>query len=113
MRTMVKGRSTKAEVKKTLPLSSGHSIPTIGLGTWGMQGLEEEATLFALEAGYRHIDTAKIYGTEDGIGKALGASSIPREELFITTKLWNTDQGYETALLAIDQSLERLGVDYV
>lgn len=101
------------EVKKELRLSSNHTIPSVGLGTWGMQGLEEDAVRFALDAGYRHFDTAKIYGTEDGIGKALRESGIGRQEIFITTKLWNTDQGFDTALIAIEHSLERLRTDYV
>lgn len=98
----------------TKTLSNGVEVPIIGLGTWNLEGMEEEAVGWALEAGYRHIDTAKIYGTEAGIGRAIEASStIPREEIFITTKLWNTDQGYTKALRAIDESLKKLDTPYV
>ncbi|MGO3886978.1 MAG: aldo/keto reductase, partial [Mycetocola sp.] len=67
----------------------------------------------ALELGYRHIDTAAIYGNEEGVGRAIAASGIPRDELFITTKLWNADQGTASAYAAIDTSLDKLGLDYV
>jgi 2,5-diketo-D-gluconate reductase A len=67
----------------------------------------------ALEVGYRHIDTAAVYGNEVGVGRAIEKSGIPREELFITTKLWNSDQGTQSAFDAIDLSLEKLGLDYV
>lgn len=89
-------------------------IPTIGLGTWKSSSEDAySAVLNALEAGYRHIDTAMIYGNEEAIGKAIKDSKIKREELFITTKLWNTDQGYESALKAFDLSLSKLGLEYV
>ena len=90
-------------------------MPIIGLGTFksaeGEQVVHEVG--WALEAGYRLIDTAKIYGNEEGVGRAIKDSGIPREEIFVTTKLWNTDQGYESALLAIDESLKKLGMSYV
>lgn len=95
-----------------LTLNTGATIPTIGMGTWGLDNAET-AVGWALEAGYRHIDTAKIYGTEAAVGRAVRESGIPREEIFITTKLWNADQGYETALDAIDESLDELQVEYV
>ncbi|MBD3167068.1 hypothetical protein GF324_10745 [bacterium] len=75
-------------------------------------GLCASGVIAWLEHGYRHIDTAKIYGNEQDVGEAVRASGLPREEVFITTKLWNTDQGYDITLCAIDGSLERLGLDY-
>lgn len=95
-------------------LNNKVAIPIIGLGTWQSKPNEVyDAVLHALNAGYRHIDTAAIYGNEEEIGKAIKDSNVPREELFITTKLWNTDQGYESALKAFDLSLEKLQLDYV
>jgi diketogulonate reductase-like aldo/keto reductase len=90
-------------------------MPVLGLGTWKAQDGDEveQAVLWALEAGYRMIDTAKIYGNELGVGSAIAKSKIPREQIFLTTKLWNEDQGYESGLAAIDGSLSRLNVDYV
>jgi len=100
-----------------LPLNTGKTIPQIGLGVW--QAQRGEATRGAIQAalrlGYRHVDTARIYGNEADVGAALRASSseVPREEVFVTTKLWNADQGYDAALRAFDASLTRLAVDYV
>lgn len=73
----------------------------------------ERAVSAALHAGYRHIDTAAAYGNEDGVGRAVAASGIPREDVFIVTKLWNSDQGYEKTLTAFDASMARLGLDYL
>lgn len=106
-------QTTLTKLSHAIPLRIGVFMPNLGLGTWGMQGKEEEAVLWALENGYRHIDTAKIYGTEEGIGRAVAQSGVPREEIFITTKLWNADQGYDTALYAIDESLSKLNTNYV
>lgn len=95
-------------------LNNGLQMPQLGYGVWRVP--DEEVTVAvtkALEVGYRSIDTAKVYKNERGVGKALAASNIPREELFITTKVWNSDQGYENTLKAFDASLERLGLDYV
>lgn len=98
----------------TLTLNDGNVIPQFGYGVWQVEpDVAEEVVTKALQTGYRHIDTAKIYGNEEGVGRAIAKSGIPREELFITTKLWNDDQGYDSALKAIDGSLERLGLDYV
>ena len=98
-----------------ITLNSGTTIPQLGLGVWQATDEQTEHIVrFAIdEAGYRHIDTAAAYGNEAGVGRGLAASSVPREDLFVTTKLWNSDQGYEPALAAIDASLERLGLDYV
>ena len=99
---------------QTLQLNDGHSIPQLGFGVWQVDAdVAEDVVSRALKIGYRHIDTAKIYGNEEGVGRAIAKSGIPREELFVTTKLWNDDQGHDSALQAIDASLERLGLDYV
>ncbi|MDB5225640.1 MAG: Glyoxal reductase [Candidatus Adlerbacteria bacterium] len=96
-------------------LNNGVEMPVMGLGVYKSQeGTEvEQAIAWALEAGYRLIDTAAIYGNEGGVGKAVLASRVPREEIFVTTKLWNTDQGYENALRAVDLSLQNLNLSYV
>ncbi len=96
-------------------LNNGLSIPQLGFGVWQIpDGNEVEmAVSTALETGYRLIDTAAVYGNEAGVGRAINSSSVPREEIFVTTKLWNHDQGYEPALRAFDASLQRLGLDYV
>ncbi|MFB6835578.1 aldo/keto reductase [Streptomyces sp. NPDC056361] len=89
-------------------------MPQLGYGVWQVPD-DEAATAVAtaLEAGYRSIDTAAIYQNEEGTGRAVAASGIPREELFVTTKLWNSEQGYDTTLKAFDASLDKLGLDYV
>lgn len=98
----------------TLTLNDGHTIPQLGFGVFKVEPTETTRIVAdALEVGYRHIDTAAIYGNEEGVGKALAASGIDRSELFVTTKLWNDKQGTRSALDAIDESLEKLGLDYV
>ncbi len=98
----------------TLTLHDGNTIPQFGYGVWQVDSeIAEDVVGKALEVGYRHIDTAKIYGNEEGVGRAIANSGIPRDEIFVTTKLWNDDHGYDSALQAIDASLERLGLDYV
>jgi diketogulonate reductase-like aldo/keto reductase len=97
-----------------ITLNNGVTMPQLGFGVWQVPD-DEAATAVgtALEAGYRSIDTAALYRNERGTGRAIAASGIAREELFVTTKLWNTDQGHENALRAFDASLEKLGLDYV
>ncbi|MFB6817540.1 aldo/keto reductase [Streptomyces sp. NPDC056347] len=98
----------------TVKLNNGVEIPQLGFGVF--QVPDEETTTAvasALQAGYRSIDTAAIYGNEAGVGRALAESGIPRQDLFITTKLWNTDQGYDATLRAFDTSLAKLGLDHV
>ncbi|MEP6479106.1 MAG: aldo/keto reductase [Rhodoglobus sp.] len=98
----------------TITLNSGHDIPQLGFGVFKVEPDETERIVSdALEIGYRHIDTAAIYGNEIGVGKAIAASGIPRDELFVTTKLFNSDQGTQSAFDAMDLSLEKLGLDYV
>lgn len=99
---------------ENITLNNGVQMPQLGFGVWQVPNETAEATVeHALAAGYRSIDTAMIYGNEVGVGKAIAKSDIPREELFIATKVWNADQGYETTLQAFDESLEKLGLDYV
>jgi 2,5-diketo-D-gluconate reductase A len=98
----------------TLTLNDGHDIPQLGFGVFKVDPDETERIVAdALEVGYRHIDTAAVYGNEAGVGRAIAASGIPREQLFITTKLWNSDQGTQSAFDAIDLSLDKLGLDRV
>jgi diketogulonate reductase-like aldo/keto reductase len=96
-------------------LNDGNKIPQLGLGVWRAADGDEvvEAVKSALTAGYRSIDTAMVYRNEAGVGQAIRESQIPRDELFITTKLWNSDQGSTTTAAALDASLKRLGLDYV
>jgi len=98
-----------------LTLNSGIEIPAIGFGTYKSQPGDEveNSVRWALEAGYRLIDTAKVYGNEEGVGRAIRQSAIPREDIFVTTKLAIADQGYEQAMQAIDESLAKLGLSYV
>ncbi|WP_433337258.1 aldo/keto reductase [Spirillospora sp. CA-294931] len=93
-------------------LNNGITMPRLGFGVWQIPDDEaERAVRTAIEAGYRSIDTAAVYENEAGTGRGLKAAGVPREELFVTTKLWNDDQGYDRALRAFDASMERLGLD--
>jgi 2,5-diketo-D-gluconate reductase A len=95
-------------------LNNGVQIPQLGFGVWQVPDAETAAAVgTALEAGYRSIDTAAIYGNEKGTGAAIAASGLRREELFVTTKLWNSDQGHDRTLAGFDASLEKLGLDHV
>jgi diketogulonate reductase-like aldo/keto reductase len=96
-------------------LNNGVKIPWLGFGVFEVPEGEEviQSVLWALEAGYRSIDTAKVYRNEEGVGKALKQSGVPREEIFVTTKVWNRDQGYQSTLDAFDASLKRLQLDYL
>ncbi|MFJ2901415.1 aldo/keto reductase [Streptomyces sp. NPDC087212] len=98
----------------TVTLNNGVQIPQLGFGVFQVPDAETTAAVtHALEAGYRSIDTAAIYGNEAGVGAALAGSGIAREDLFITTKLWNADQGHDATLRAFDASLAKLGLDHV
>lgn len=98
---------------RTIKLNSGHSIPVVGLGTWQAteKGAAAAAVKTALQNGYRHIDTAAIYGNEEEVGQGIKDSGVPRSEIFVTTKLWNKDQ--RNAEEALNTSLAKLGLDYV
>ncbi|ANB58917.1 aldo/keto reductase family protein [Anoxybacillus sp. B7M1] len=96
-------------------LSNGVKMPWLGLGVYKVSNGDEvvKAVRTALEIGYRHIDTASFYENEEGVGQAIKESGIPREQLFITTKVWNTEQGYEETLQAFKRSANKLGLEYV
>jgi 2,5-diketo-D-gluconate reductase A len=95
-------------------LNNGVSMPQLGYGVFRVPDTEtERAVLSAIEAGYRSIDTAALYGNETGVGRALAACGLARAELFVTTKVWNDDQGYDTTLRAFDATVGRLGLDQV
>lgn len=98
----------------TITLNNGLEMPQIGLGVWQVEEkVATDSVKKAIETGYRSIDTAAIYQNEKGVGQGIKESGVPREELFITTKVWNADQGYDTTIKALDESLEKLGLDYV
>lgn len=98
-----------------LTLNNGYTIPEIGFGTWKITDKEAavQSVKEALAAGYRHIDTAAAYENETEVGQAIRESGIKREDLFITSKLWNSERGYESTLEAFEKTLERLGLDYL
>lgn len=98
-----------------ITLNDGNKIPAVGFGVFLVpnDGPAYEAVSQALKAGYRHIDTAAAYFNESDVGKAVKDSGIPREEIFITSKLWLQDYGYEAARKGLETSLEKLGLDYV
>jgi 2,5-diketo-D-gluconate reductase A len=97
-----------------ISLNDGSTIPQIGLGTYQAAADDTERMVSdALSIGYRHIDTAMIYRNEAGVGAGLRASGLKRDQVYVTTKLWNTDQGFDSALAACSASLDRLGLDYV
>ena len=97
-----------------LALSSGAAMPALGLGVFRASPEDTRAAVrAALEAGYRHIDTASVYGNEAAVGAAIRESGVPRQEVFVTTKLWNGEQGEDRALRAFEESRQRLGLEYV
>lgn len=100
---------------KSYTLNNGVSIPVLGFGTWKAENGEVayQAVLEALKAGYRHIDTAAIYQNEESVGRAIRDSGISRQEIFVTAKLWNTNHSYEEARHAFEESMEKLGLDYL
>ena len=106
---------TISSLTDTFTLANGIKIPVIGFGTWQTPDgdVAYQSVLDALKAGYRHIDTAAAYGNEASVGRAIKDSGIPREELFVTSKLWNDSHSYEAAKIALDKSLDLLGLDYL
>ena len=102
-------------VESDAELNNGVKIPRLGLGVYQSPPGQstKRAVECALKVGYRHVDTARIYGNESDVGTAIRESGIKREDIFVTTKLWNSDQGYETALKACNESLKRLGLKYL
>lgn len=103
------------DINGTFKLHNGVEMPYLGLGTYQADNDGEvvEAVLHALETGYRHIDTAAVYHNEKGVGKAISQSKVARDDIFVTSKVWNSDQGYESSLKAFDASMDRLGLDYL
>ncbi|MEP5624939.1 MAG: aldo/keto reductase, partial [Hyphomicrobiales bacterium] len=98
----------------TIEFADGREIPQVGLGVWQTPNETADAAVqAALNGGYRHIDTASVYENEEGVGKGINGSDVAREDIFLTTKLWNDTQGYDSALKGFDASLKRLGTDYV
>ncbi len=102
-------------LQSTTTLLNGVKMPWLGLGVFKAEEGQEviDAVKAAIKAGYRSIDTASLYGNEEGVGQAIKESGIAREELFITTKVWNPDQGYESTLTAFDKSINKLGLEYI
>jgi diketogulonate reductase-like aldo/keto reductase len=109
------GQMTATKLTDTYTLANGVEIPIVGFGTWQTPDgdVAEASVKAALDAGYRHIDTAAAYQNEEGVGAGIRASGVARADIFLTTKLWNDDHGYDTTLRAMDASLEKLGTDYV
>ena len=102
--------------QRYIKLSNGIDIPIIGFGTYKLENENNQACEVvkqAINEGYRHIDTAAFYNNEEGIGKGIRQCNVPREEIFLTTKVWIEDDGYEKTLKAFDKSLEKLGLDYI
>ena len=102
-------------MRSTVKLNNNVRMPILGLGVYQTPPgrVTQNAVKFALDIGYRHVDTARIYGNEADVGQAVHQSGITREDLFVTTKLWNSDQGYDSTLRACEASLKRLGMDYL
>jgi methylglyoxal/glyoxal reductase len=102
------------KIDETVKLHNEIEMPIFGLGTWALRGQEcTQAVSWAINMGYRLIDTATLYGNEREIGNAIENSDIPREELFITSKVWNSDQGYKSSLKAFEKSLKLLKISYL
>ncbi len=104
-----------SDITGSFKLNNGVKMPYLGLGTYQSDNDQEvvDAVANALQLGYRHIDTASVYGNEEGVGRGIQKSGVDRSEIFVVSKVWNTDQGYESTLKAFDESLERLGVEYL
>ena len=106
-------------MQQQIVLNDGNHFPALGFGTCAIGAWQQDddyvvaTILTAIQAGYRHIDTASLYGNERSVGKAIKASGIPREEFFVVSKVWDTEQGYDQTLNAFDASLKRLDMDYI
>lgn len=107
--------SAITDIKGTFTLHNGVKMPYFGLGVYLSEDGQEviNAVKWALDEGYRHVDTASVYKNESGVGRGITESSVPREEVFLVSKVWNSDQGYDSTLKAFDDSLARLGTDYL
>ena len=106
---------TFKNLQDTYTLANDVQIPCIGFGTWQTPDGETaiNSVKAALKAGYRHIDTAACYGNEASVGQAIKESGVPREEIFVTSKVWNTERGYEKTLAAFETTMAKLDLDYV
>ncbi|KAK3672587.1 hypothetical protein LTR78_007638 [Recurvomyces mirabilis] len=113
VKTPIRAASTSASASTTFKLNTGASVPAIGFGTWQDKEAQEPAVTAALKCGYRHIDTARIYGTEPAVGAAIKKSGVPRSDIFLVTKLWNNSHDPASVEPALDASLKDLGTDYV
>jgi diketogulonate reductase-like aldo/keto reductase len=101
-------------IQTRVKLNNGIEIPILGLGTWQMRGKQaEESIKYALDIGYRHFDTAAVYENEESVGKAIRSSTIPRDQIFITTKISNDEQGYKHTVTAFENSLKKLNLSYI
>jgi len=102
-------------LQSTTTLANGVKMPWLGLGVYKVEDGQEvvDSVKYAIKAGYKSIDTAKIYENEEGVGQAIKESGVSREELFVTSKVWNADQGYDTTLQAFETSLNKLGLEYL
>ncbi|MCM3706708.1 MULTISPECIES: aldo/keto reductase [Cytobacillus] len=102
-------------LQSAVSLHNGVKMPWLGLGVFKVQNGDEvvHSVKSAIKAGYKSIDTAAVYGNEEGVGQAIKEAGVPREELFITTKVWNSDQGYDSTITAFETSLAKLGLDYI
>lgn len=107
--------STITDIQGTFELHNGVHMPYFGLGTYQSDNDQEavDAVRWALDAGYRHVDTAAVYKNEEGVGQGIRESSVAREEVFVVSKVWNSDQGYESTLRAFEDSLKRLKLEYL
>ena len=107
--------SNITDIKGTFNLHNGVEMPYLGLGTYQSDNDKQvvDAVSYALKLGYRHIDTASVYGNEEGVGNGIVESGVNRADIFVVSKVWNADQGYESTLKAFDDSLARLGLDYL
>ncbi len=107
--------STITDIQGTFELHNGVRMPYFGLGTYQSDNDQEavDAVRWALDAGYRHVDTAAVYKNEEGVGQGILESSVVREEVFVVSKVWNSDQGYESTLKAFEDSLKRLKLEYL
>ncbi|MED3878947.1 aldo/keto reductase [Priestia megaterium] len=102
-------------LQSTTTLANGVKMPWLGLGVYKVEDGQEvvDSVKYAIKAGYKSIDTAKIYENEEGVGQAIKESGVSREELFVTSKVWNADQGYDTTIQAFETSLNKLGLEYL
>lgn len=107
--------SNMENLQSTTTLANGVKMPWLGLGVYKVEDGQEvvDSVKYAIKAGYKSIDTAKIYENEEGVGQAIKESGVSREELFVTSKVWNADQGYDTTLQAFETSLNKLGLEYL